>query len=134
MLREARMVQSFAESHIDVDATRELIRAAGIERLPVLMDGQAKHVAIAAGHADLLVRIPAQPDYREHIWDHAAGALAVEEAGGRITDLGGRPLDFRTGRQLERNLGIVASNGHLHAAAIEALQARRSSLYGPLRG
>jgi 3'-phosphoadenosine 5'-phosphosulfate (PAPS) 3'-phosphatase len=35
-----------------------------------------------------------EPDYREAMWDQAAGALLVEEAGGRVTDLDGLPLDF----------------------------------------
>ena len=64
-----------------------------------------------------------QPDYRECIWDQAAGAIVVEEAGGRITDLRGRPLDFGQGRTLAANRGVCASNGRLHDAALEALAA-----------
>jgi 3'-phosphoadenosine 5'-phosphosulfate (PAPS) 3'-phosphatase len=37
------------------------------------MDSQAEHVLIAAGLADLLIRIPARPAFREKIWDQAAG-------------------------------------------------------------
>jgi 3'(2'), 5'-bisphosphate nucleotidase len=46
----------------------------------------------------------------------------VEEAGGRITDLEGQPLDFTAGRTLARNRGVLASNGHLHAAALQVIQ------------
>ena len=123
-LREARMLRSFVESHIDVDATHRFEQAAGIERPPILMDSQAKHAAISMGRAELFVRIPASPSYRERVWDHAAGALAIEEAGGRVTDLAGRPLDFGAGRRLERNDGVVASNGLLHPAIIRGLAAR----------
>jgi HAL2 family 3'(2'),5'-bisphosphate nucleotidase len=123
-LREARMLRPFAESHIDVDATNRFVQAAGIERPPILMDSQAKHAVIVLGRADLLVRIPATPTYRERVWDHAAGALAIEEAGGRVTDLAGRPPNFGTGRLLERNEGLVASNGLLHPSIIDALVAR----------
>jgi len=128
-LRDARMLRSFAEAHIDVDRTRRVMQAAGIERPAVLMDSQAKHVTIAAGRADLLVRIPARADYRERIWDHAAGALAIEEAGGHVTDLDGRPLDFHTGRRFERNRGIVAANRHLHPLILDVIRAcdRRSA-------
>jgi myo-inositol-1(or 4)-monophosphatase len=42
-------------------------------------------------------------------WDLAAGALILEEAGGKVTDYRGGALDL-VGRQ------IVASNGALHAA------------------
>jgi myo-inositol-1(or 4)-monophosphatase len=40
-------------------------------------------------------------------WDTAAGALIVEEAGGRVSDLSGRPFHYRGG-------AIVASNGPIH--------------------
>jgi 3'(2'), 5'-bisphosphate nucleotidase len=96
------------------------------------MDSQAKHMAIAAGRADLFVRIPAG-DYREHIWDHAAGMLAVEEAGGRVTDLEGRPLDFRTGRRLERNHGIVAANRPLHPLILRVIREAGGVNSAPLR-
>ena len=52
---------------------------------------------MARGDACLFLRFPA-PDYREKIWDHAAGAVIVTEAGGRITDGSGAPLDFGRGR------------------------------------
>jgi 3'(2'), 5'-bisphosphate nucleotidase len=61
---------------------------------------------------------------REAIWDQAAGAVLVEEAGGRVTDLGGLPLDFTTGRHLLRNTGLVASNGLLHDAVLSVVRER----------
>jgi myo-inositol-1(or 4)-monophosphatase len=48
-------------------------------------------------------------------WDVAAGALLVEEAGGRITDLVGGPLDVNAP-------AVVASNGHIHDAMLEVLK------------
>jgi 3'(2'), 5'-bisphosphate nucleotidase len=59
---------------------------------------------------------------RENIWDHAAGVLLVEEAGGKCTDVEGRSLDFAGARQMEHNSGVVASNTWLHEAALEALR------------
>lgn len=56
------------------------------------MDGHTKQVLLAAGAAELLMRIPIEPEYREAIWDQAAGALLVGEAGGRVTDLDSLPL------------------------------------------
>lgn len=38
---------------------------------------------------------------REKIWDHCAGFVIVEEAGGRVTDAGGTRLDFSKGRYLQ---------------------------------
>ena len=58
--------------------------------------------ALARGDACLFLRFPAA-DYREKIWDHAAGAVIVTEAGGRITDGSGALLDFGRGRCRKRH-------------------------------
>lgn len=86
------------------------------------MDSQAKHVTIAAGSSDLLMRFPPDPGFHDAVWDQAPGSLLIEEAGGRVTDLAGQPLDFTSGRRLLRNTGIVASNGLIHGAVLEAVQ------------
>ena len=51
----------------------------------------------------------------------AAGSVIVEEAGGRVTELHGARLDVPAGGVLVRNKGVIASNGHLHAAALGAV-------------
>jgi len=38
-----------------------------------------------------------------------------------VTDVRGKPLEFTHGRQLEENAGIVATNGPIHDAVIEAV-------------
>ena len=53
-------------------------------------------------------------DYREKIWDHCAGSVIVQAAGGCISDATGNPLDFSKGRFLEIDLGIVAATPELH--------------------
>ncbi|HSF18853.1 MAG TPA: inositol monophosphatase family protein [Vicinamibacteria bacterium] len=47
-------------------------------------------------------------------WDTAAGALIVEEAGGRVTDFGGRDFHYSMGN-------IVASNHRLHEPMMRLL-------------
>jgi 3'(2'), 5'-bisphosphate nucleotidase len=94
----------------------------GVQTPPVLMDSQAKHAVIAAGAADLLIRVPAATTYRDKIWDQAAGSLIIQEAGGRVTDLNGVPLDFGVERLLTGNEGVIASNGRLHDAVLDAIQ------------
>jgi 3'(2'), 5'-bisphosphate nucleotidase len=76
---------------------------------------------VAAGKFDVFLRLaPASnPNYREKIWDHAAGSLIVEEAGGVVTDVSGKRFDFSQGRALEKNQGVVVSNGHFHNAIVE---------------
>lgn len=121
---EARILRSFEAGHTDASLIDVFTRELGTRSAPVLMDSQAKYAVLAAGKGDVLLRLlsPSRPDYREKIWDQAAGSLVLEEAGGRITDLDGRPLDFTQGRTLERNRGVVATNGYLHAAAVETLK------------
>ena len=43
---------------------------------------------LARGDAAINLRFP-HKGYREKIWDHAAGALIVQEAGARISDASG---------------------------------------------
>jgi len=121
--REARLLRSFESGHTDADKMSDVAASLGAVAKPVLMDSQAKYAVLASGQGELLFRLlsPKQPNYREKIWDQAAGALVIQEAGGTITDLDGRALDFTAGRQLERNRGVLASNGHLHSAALEAV-------------
>jgi myo-inositol-1(or 4)-monophosphatase len=47
-------------------------------------------------------------------WDVAAGVLLIEEAGGRVTDYRGDPLDIYTPR-------VVATNGRVHDAMMRVL-------------
>lgn len=48
-------------------------------------------------------------------WDVAAGALMVEEAGGRVTNLDGGPLD-------RERPAVVASNGRIHDEMLRVLK------------
>ena len=48
-------------------------------------------------------------------WDAAAGALMVEEAGGRVTNLEGGPLD-------RERPAVVASNGLIHGEMLRVLK------------
>jgi 3'(2'), 5'-bisphosphate nucleotidase len=124
-MRPARVLVSMAGAHIDADRTGAFMRIADIDQPPRGVDSQAKHALIAGGNAELFFRIPADPLYREQVWDQAAGALIVEEAGGRVTDLAGKALDFGAGTRLLHNEGVLVSNGVLHAPALLALRSAR---------
>lgn len=119
-----RMLRSVEKGHTNLDAIDHLATAMGVSADPVGMDSQAKYAVLAAGGGEMLVRLLStdRPDYREKVWDQAAGSIVVEEAGGRVTDLDGKPLDFSKGRTLAENRGVVATNGHLHEAALAALK------------
>jgi 3'(2'), 5'-bisphosphate nucleotidase len=126
-VREAarvRLLRSFEAAHTDGDKIAAFARALGAQAEPVRLDSQAKYAMLAGGRGEVVLRLlsPKRPDYREKIWDQAAGTLIVEEAGGVVTDLDGKPLDFSQGRLLVNNRGVIASNGHLHADMLVALR------------
>ncbi|MYC15012.1 MAG: 3'(2'),5'-bisphosphate nucleotidase [Gemmatimonadetes bacterium] len=119
-----RFAESVESSHGDFDAQGAVARAVGIVSPSLRMDSQVKYGAVARGDAALYLRLPSPeyPDYRENIWDHAAGALIVEEAGGKVSDMFGRPLDFVSAAQMEDNRGVVVSAREIHARVIGALR------------
>lgn len=119
-----RMLRSVEKGHTNLGAIDHLANAMGVTADPVGMDSQAKYAVLAAGGGEMLVRLLSEdrPNYREKVWDQAAGSIVVEEAGGRVSDLDGKPLDFSHGRTLAENRGVIATNGHLHDAALTALK------------
>ncbi len=50
----------------------------------------------------------------------------VEEAGGRVTDVEGNPLDFSHGRTLDANRCVVATCGPVHDEVIAVVKRVRS--------
>jgi 3'(2'), 5'-bisphosphate nucleotidase len=112
-----RACESFESAHSRQDLSVELLAAVGAPGTPARLDSQAKYVVVARGGADIYMRLPVKPGYREKIWDHAAGALVASEAGARVTDVDGRPLDFGQGRELTANRGVFAG----HPAIVDAL-------------
>ncbi len=119
-----RFVESVEAAHGDHTLQESVAQAVGITQPSLRMDSQAKYAAVARGDAALYLRLPSpkSPDYREKIWDHAAGALVVEEAGGKVTDMHGQPLDFKSDFKMRNNRGVVVSNGTIHEAVIETLK------------
>ena len=73
-----------------------------------------QYAVVVSGYASIYLRLPTRPDYRECIWDHAAGSIIVEAAGGRVTGIDGKPLDFTRGRKLDANRGVIATSGAIH--------------------
>jgi myo-inositol-1(or 4)-monophosphatase len=66
---------------------------------------------VAAGRLDGFWEVKLNP------WDISAGALMVDEAGGRVSGLLGGPFDSRRGE-------VVASNGRIHDAMVAVVRAR----------
>ena len=119
----SRLAESYESTHGDSTTHLKIAKHLGLDKQPLQIDSQAKYGVVARGEASLYLRLPnpAYPDYRECIWDHAAGLIVVEEAGGKVTDAKGRPLNFLSGRRMIDNLGVVATNGMLHSDVLAVL-------------
>ncbi|GMJ14656.1 HAL2-like [Hibiscus trionum] len=108
--------------------TAGLAHSHGLRKQPLRVYSMAKYVAIARGDAEIFMKFT-RAGNKEKIWDHAAGALIVHEAGGVVTDAGGSPLDFSKGMFIEGlDRGIIACAGaKLHEEIINAIDASWNS-------
>ncbi|MFP6656068.1 MAG: 3'(2'),5'-bisphosphate nucleotidase, partial [Myxococcota bacterium] len=118
---DARFCESVESGHSNQGQSAQIAAALQITQEPVRVDSQAKYAIVAQGQAQIYLRLPTSKTYREKIWDHAAGMIVVEEAGGRVTDARGFPLDYGHGRMLEKNSGVIATNGSIHDTVLKAV-------------
>ncbi len=119
-----RFVQSYESGHGNLELQVEIAKKMEIKEPPVQLDSQVKYGIVASGNAEIYLRIPnpKSPDYKEKIWDHAAGSLIVEEAGGIVSDIVGKPLDFSLGSTLSANTGILATTPGLKGEILEIIR------------
>ncbi|MCA9093323.1 MAG: 3'(2'),5'-bisphosphate nucleotidase, partial [Planctomycetaceae bacterium] len=103
------------------DVSAQVVQDLGIAGHPVRLDSQAKYAVVALGEAEIYLRLPTRADYREKIWDHAGGVLIVLEAGGRVSDVSGKPLEWTHGAELAANRGVAVSHGPWHDKIITKL-------------
>lgn len=115
-----RLAESADSASDRVDEAERVMALVGELAEPQRVDGQVKYVLVARGQADAYMRLPRKGGHVEWIWDHAAGALLVREAGCEVSDISGRELDFSQGRRLARNRGIIAAPTVLHGRIVEA--------------
>jgi len=121
---EAHFIESYEPAHSDHQMLRDILLYLNNKVTSTRMDSQAKYGLLAGGSVDAYLRLPSSKNshYSEKIWDHAAGAVIVEAAGGKVTDIHGKALDFSLGKELTANKGIVASHGKIHQKIIEAIE------------
>lgn len=119
---EARFCESVEAGHSSHGWSGQIASQLGITREPFRIDSQCKYLAVAMGDADIYLRLPTRKGYQEKIWDHAGGVLIVEEAGGTVSDIHGKPPEFNQGATLANNQGMVVTNGQMHATVIQAIR------------
>jgi 3'(2'), 5'-bisphosphate nucleotidase len=98
------------------DAIDRVKGALGIDNELNIGSVGVKMGLIAAGERDLYVN----PWPKCKAWDTCAPEAILTRAGGKVTDLHGDAVRYDT-PELGRTLGLVASNGHLHAAVLAKL-------------
>ncbi len=115
VLREATLATGFpptvAETHVNLDHFTNLLLAAA--RVRTIGSAALSLAAVALGQMDGYWEIG------PNAWDFAGGALLVEEAGGRVSDLRGRPLEWYGGQ-------LLATNGRIHDEVTAVLARGRS--------
>jgi HAL2 family 3'(2'),5'-bisphosphate nucleotidase len=124
--QEARFAEPVEKAHASHTAHAQISAALGISTPSYRIDSQCKYAAVARGDVSIYLRLPKDKSYQEKIWDHASGSIIVNEAGGRVTDTHGKPLDFSKGRKLQSNEGVVATNGKLHKKVLHAISNPRN--------
>ncbi|KAI0120625.1 hypothetical protein BJ170DRAFT_600480 [Xylariales sp. AK1849] len=121
-IARATFCESVEAGHSSHGDQADIASKLGITNPSVRMDSQAKYASIARGAGDIYLRLPTSKTYQEKIWDHAAGDLIVREAGGAVTDVYGKRLDFTVGRTLANNKGVVAAPVAGHPQVLKAVQ------------
>jgi 3'(2'), 5'-bisphosphate nucleotidase len=122
-MTNVRVVQSFEKKHASKDRMANVREKAGLADAQVEeLDSMVKYAMVAAGDAEVYMRLPNLDSTHPHMaWDHAAGVALVLAAGGMATDVDGSPLDFSHGKILP-NRGMLISNGKFHDKLVEATQ------------
>jgi len=126
---DAIFCESFESGHSSHSDSNKIKTLLGIEKPSLRIDSQCKYAIVAKGDASFYLRLPTSPGgkdnpdrYVEKIWDHAAGVILTEEAGGKVTDIYGEALDFSLGRRLEDNVGVIVTNELLHEQVLGTVQ------------
>ena len=114
--REALEIVALESSPRSVFPAKRLLRRAG--KLRILGSMAISLVQAAAGSFDVFCS-----PMRARVFDMTAGVLTVEEVGGKVTDMSGRPLDdLRVGFDVRTTL-LAAADPAAHALALELLSA-----------
>jgi 3'(2'), 5'-bisphosphate nucleotidase len=118
-----RFLEGVESGHSDHDLQERIMKALSANPQVVRYDSMVKYCVLARGEADVYLRLPnpKSPDYVENIWDHAAGVIIAREAGGRISDMYGKELDFGQGKKLYKNRGVIVTNGKFHENVLRAV-------------
>lgn len=87
-----------------------------------------KYAALGLGHSSICIRIFKYASWRSNMWDHAGGVLIFEEAGGKVTDLEGKSIDFSRGRKM---VSVICSRVNRALLELTAFRLRITDSFVP---
>jgi 3'(2'), 5'-bisphosphate nucleotidase len=99
------------------DPLKRALRQLGARQVVPMGSAGLKGALVAEGNVDAYVAVGVSGKH----WDACAMDALVSAAGGMITDLRGKPLDYRSG-ELELAHGLLAANPTLHEAMRQRLE------------
>lgn len=97
---------------------------------PVATTGFSPRLLLAPRRIDVMIGVrPGADQTMASEWDFAVADLVIHEAGGRVTDLAGRP--FKYNKPMPQNFGglIAAADSDAHARVLAALTLARGSMW-----
>ncbi len=121
MMDRERKIQVSRSDKIDLVVSRarmndklyDIIRELDPETV-TMMPTSFKMLEVALGKYNAFINMP---ENEFSVWDTCAHQVIVEEAGGKITDFYGNPLDYSKSFDLKK--GVVATNGLIHDKVIK---------------
>ena len=121
--RIAQMRIVGSRAHDSEDFCGSVANALGIADIH-RMDGEAKYLMLALGLAEIYVRTSKPSLGIGYPWDHCAGQAILEAAGGKVTDLTGKMIDYGDhpqGRMTGVD-GLAATNGKRHEEILDRIR------------
>jgi len=97
----------------------DFARSIGISNV-IPLDSMAKLCMVADGSSELYIK-PLNMQ-RSFTWDFLPGELLIKEAGGKITDIRGNPIQYVNDKCKITAPGLIASNGIMHEELLNALK------------
>ncbi len=123
----ASTIQDIADARMIINKKYQRIEpllARIIERIPCKElktdgDGMTGKILplLARGSADCRIH----PNFSLCKWDTCAGHMLIEEAGGKITNIDGKPLNYAQ-KAVTWNRSVVATNGWLHKELLRLIR------------
>ncbi|OBA27269.1 3(2),5-bisphosphate nucleotidase HAL2 [Hanseniaspora valbyensis NRRL Y-1626] len=113
-------LEGFEKTHSSHDL-QDLIKQKFNINNALHLDSQVKYCLLALNLGNLYLRLPTSLEFREKIWDHAAGNSLLKSLNYNHTDsLDDLDVDFYTGGRFFLTKGVIASNlsKELHAQVV----------------